>query len=71
MSRNIRISQKIANYSIDAVLAFIATLPMPDADKYRFYQISTSEGIQAQVWGYDVEDVLTKFQDFSELLIFM
>ena len=70
MVNNSHIQARLAKYPMTIILEFIGSLPPPDSTIYRFYKVKSLEGLPAQIWGLDAEDVLSQFDDFAKLLIF-
>lgn len=70
MPFNLLITNTFKKYPLTIILQFIDAQPAPEASLYQFFTIKSSEGLKAQVWGQNPQDVLEQFDDFVKLLIF-
>lgn len=69
MIYNSQLRKIIGKYPMQLILEFIAGLPLPDTTDFRFYAITSDEGLPVQIWGHNPSEILEQFEDFTDLLI--
>lgn len=65
------LQSEFSKHNVKTIKEFVISfLPMPEAKKYKFYKIKTSDDIQYNVWGEDDKQILQQFKRFLALRIY-
>lgn len=67
-----QLKEEFSKYKLTLIREFITTfMPVPEAGKYKFFKITTSDEFIVYVWGDDADVVLSQFKRFLNLRIFV